>query len=406
MYGQRPARFKIIGATLIASLMIVVGVQAQVSIGDEVKMNLNGNLGVGYSGNFGDSGLSGHGIFGTGMGLLSGSYYDPNFLSFSVRPFYNRNQDNGSYASILSETGVDASTSIFSGSHFPGSLNFSKSFAKGSQYGIPGAASLTADSSTQNFSTTWSELLPRLPSLTATFSDNSSSSTILGETGTSDTSSQIFSLLSNYKVRGFQLSGFMNHQNYHVELPAFLSPTNSQSDSAATSYGISANHTLPLSGTFTLGYNRTDYSSETGAYRSRGTTDTADSTASFKPTERLTVSGQVRYTGNLIGALRQSYLADNTSVLLPNEETSHGIALSTFGTYQLGHGFALIGYANRQMETFAGTPYDYNQFGGTLTYSYARPLFGLVYFSFGMGLQLWRQRPEALWNKYVLDCLL
>lgn len=384
MCAQRQTRRQILEAGFLALSMLVVSAQAQVAVGDEVKMSLNGNIGIGYSGDFGNTGTSGHGLFGTGMGLLSGSYYNPNFLSFNVRPFYNRNQDNGVYTSVLSETGVDASTSIFSGSHFPGSISYTKSFAKGSQYGLPGTANLSADSNTQNFSATWSELLPNLPSLTATFADNSSSSTILGESGTSDTSSKIFNVLSNYKVHGYQLTGFVNHQNYNVELPAFLAPTNTQSDSATTSYGISANHSLPLSGTITMDYNRTDYDSRTGAFQANGTTDTADTTVAVKPIERLSVSGQVRYTGNLIGALRQTYLAGQTAGLFSEEEQSHGIMLGTYAAYQIGHGFGLVGYANRQIQNFAGTTYDFNQAGGTLTYSYARPLFGLLYLSFGM----------------------
>jgi hypothetical protein len=384
MSAARHATRQVLKVGFVALWMFVAGGRAQVAVGDEVKMSLNGNLGIGYSGNFGNAGTSGHGLFGTGMGLLSGSYYNPNFLSFNVRPFYNRNQDNGAYTSILSETGVDASTTIFGGSHFPGSMSYTKSFAKGSQYGLPGTASLSADSDTQNFSTTWSELLPNLPSLTATFSDNTSSSTILGQPGTSDTASKIFNALSNYKIHGYQLTGFVTHQNYNIELPAFLAPTNTKSDSATTSYGISANHTLPLSGTVTMDYNRTDYDSQTGAFRASGTTDTADTTVAVKPLERLSVSGQVRYTGNLVGALRQTYLAGQTAGLFSEEETSHGVALSTYAAYQIGHGFGLVGYANRQIQDFAGTTYDFHQAGGTLTYSYARPLFGLLYLSFGM----------------------
>ena len=384
MYLRKRAAIRVIAFSAVALLSFVPAAQAQVTVGEDVKMNLSGNLGFGYSGSFRDSGISSHGLFGTGMGLLSGSYYNPNFLSFTVRPYYDRNQDNTAYTSILSETGVDASTSIFAGSHFPGSISFSKSLAKGSQYGIPGGAYLTADGTNQTFSVTWSELLPNLPSLTATFSDTSSSATLLGEDGKTDTSSKNFNLLSNYRIDGFQLAGFMNHQNYRVDLPAFLSLANSRSDSANTAYGISANHAIPLSGMATMGYNRTNYDSSTGSYRNHGTTDTADFGVSLKPMERLTVSGQVRYTGNLIGALRQSYLAGGTSAFFANEETSHGVALSTYGTYRIGHGFGLIGYANRQMQTFAGTTYDYNQAGGTLTYSYSRPLFGLLYLTFGL----------------------
>jgi hypothetical protein len=375
---------RIVGSSLLTLLILAAGAQGQVGVGDNAEMTLSGNVGLGYSGNFGDSGVSGHALYSSGMGLLSGSYYNPNFLSFTVRPFYNRNQDQTSYTSILSETGVDASTSIFSGSHFPGSVSFSKSFSKGSQYGLPGSASLDADATNQNFAVSWSELLPSLPSLTATFADNSSSSTVLGEGGTADTSSKTFNLVSNYRTHGFQLIGFMNHQNYHVDLPSFLSGSSSESDSAATSYGVSASHALPLSGSFTTDYNRTNYSSETGPYRTHGSTDTADTTVSLKPMDRLTVTGQVRYTGDLIGALRQSLLADNTPVVFANEQGSHGVTLSSYAAYQVGHGFTVIGYANRQMQTFAGTSYNYHQVGGTVTYNYSRPLFGLLNFSFGM----------------------
>lgn len=374
---------RLCGACLLVLSVAGTAAQAQVAVGDDMKMTLNGYLGMGYSGNFGESGNSGHGLFGTGTGQLSGYFYHPNFLSFNIRPYYNRNQDNGSFASVLSDTGVDASTNLFAGSHFPGSVSFSKSMANGSQYGIPGSAGLTSDSSTRSFSVTWSELLPSLPSLTATFSHNSSSSTIQGETGTTDSSSRNFNLLSNYRIDGWGLNGFLNHQNFDVTLPAFLSPTNARSDSSGTSYGFSANHPLPLSGTFQADVNRANYSSESGFYRNSGSTYSADSLVAFKPTQRFTINGQVRYTGNLIGALQQS-LGPGAPPLPTNDLTSHGLSLGSYGSYDVGHGFILIGYVNRQVETFQGIDSTSTRAGGTLTYSYARPLFGMLYFSFGM----------------------
>jgi len=352
-------------------------------VGDNVSMRLNGNVGVGYSGEFGDQ-SSGHGMYGTGSGELSGYYYQPNFLSFDVRPYYNRNQDNSSYTSILSDTGLEASADIFGGSHFPGSVAFSKSFIKGSQYGVPGLTGLNSDNSTRTFTASWSELLPNMPSLTATFARNSSSQTIIGEDGTTDASSQNFNLLSHYKVDGFGLSGFFSHQNFDITLPSFLSPTNERSQSADTSYGFSATHRLPWSGTFVANYNKTNYNSETGAYRNDGSTSTAETTVGFQPTQKFGINGQVRYTNNLIGALQQSLLPGTAPSFPASAQSSHGVLLGTYGTYNLGRGFILIGYANRQMETFEGIETTSNRVGGTLTYSYSRPLLGLLYFSFGM----------------------
>lgn len=357
--------------------------KAQLGVGDDTKMTLNGYLGAGYSGDFGETGASGHGLFGSGAGQLAGYYYNPNFLSFNVRPFYNRNQDNSSFGSVLSETGVDGSVNLFSGSPFPGSVTYSKAFSKGSQYGIPGAQGLSSDSSTQNFGVTWSELLSGLPSVTATYGMSSSFATLQGESGTTDSASRNFSLMSHYRVDGWGLTGFLNHQNFRVKLPSFLSPTNAESDSSGTSFGASVTHALPLSGMFGAGYNRTNYNSETGTYRNHGTTDTADSTVSFKPTQRFTINGQVRYTGNLIGALQQQ-VAPGAPPLPTDEQTSHSVILSTYGAYNLGHGFILIGYFNREQATFRGVDFTTNRAGGTLTYSYSRPLFGMLYFSFGM----------------------
>ena len=382
----RPSWVTLRTTRLIGTLVLLgyaLAAQAQLEVGDNLNMTLNGNLAVGYSGDFGDNG-SGHGLFGAGFGQLSGYFYQPGFLSFNVRPYYNRNQDNSSYTSILRDTGVDLTANIFGGSHFPGSVSYSKSFVNGSQFGLPGTTGLSSDSSTRNFSVTWSELLPKLPSLTATYANSASGSTIQGEGGTTDSSSRSFNLISNYRIDGWGITGFLTHQSFNVTLPLFLSPTNARSDSLGTSYGISTTHALPLSGTFQAEYTRTDYSSESGTYRNNGTTDTAESTVAFQPAQRFTINGQVRYTGNLVGALRQSFLPGGPPPLPANDLTSHGISLNTFGSYNLGHGFILIGYANQQRETFQGTDSTSTRSGGTLTYSYSRPLFGLLYVSFGM----------------------
>lgn len=384
MYRQSLATLKkACGLCLVALSLLAIRAQAQVEVGDDISMNLNGYLGMGYSGNYGASGVSGHGLYFSGTGQLSGYYYNPNFLSFTVRPSYNRNQDNSAYTSVLSETGVELSTNLFSGSPFPGSVSFTRSFTNGTQYGVPGAQGLNSDTSARNFSISWSELLPGYPTLTATFSDNTTASTIQGQAGTTDSSSRGINLISNYKLDGWGFNGFLNHQNVNVTLPAFLSPTNERSDSGSTSYGVSATHALPLSGMFMANYNRTDYSSETGLYRNNGSTDTATSSVSFKPFTRFSINGEVRYTGNLVGALQQSIQGGGPPLPMP-DLGSHGLALSTFGTYNIGKGFIVIGYANRQMETFEGIDSTTTQVGGTLTYSYARPLFGLLYFSFGM----------------------
>ncbi len=80
-------------------LAVAPRASAQVNAG-EAKLNLNGNLSVGYSDDTTNTAGSDHSIFGAGAADLSGSYYNPNFLSFDVQPFYNQSRLNSTSQSL------------------------------------------------------------------------------------------------------------------------------------------------------------------------------------------------------------------------------------------------------------------------------------------------------------------
>ena len=131
------------GWVLIALTAWVPQGVAQIELGDDVKMNMNGTLGFGYGGSYGAFGQSSRSLNFNGNGTLSGSYYNPNFLSFNVQPYYNRSQNNADTQSIFDESGVTASANIFSGSRFPGFISYGKNFNGSGEFGIPGIAGLT-----------------------------------------------------------------------------------------------------------------------------------------------------------------------------------------------------------------------------------------------------------------------
>jgi hypothetical protein len=387
MYGQftKPSA-SITKAVLIIALVWLLASTAwcQIKVGDNTNLSLSGNLGVGYSGGFDDPGASLHGTFVSGQADLAGSYYNPSFLSFHVQPFYNRNQDSSSFSSILNETGVNLSTSFFSGSHFPGSVSYGKNINTGSQFGLPGTPGLSTDGSTRNFEITWSALFPNLPSLTATFADSNTSQSLLGATGDIDTAVRTFNLTSNYKLDGFGLFGNFIHQNFDSTLPAFLAGDNAVSNSTNTSYSIGATHALPFSGNFGASYLHSNYNNDSGTASNNGSADTITSSVGFSPTQRLAISGQMNYYHNLNGIIQASALPSGLLPLEPFNSASNGISLNTFASYNLGHRFILTGYANHQIQHYADQEYSNSQYGGMLTYSYARPLLGMLYFSFGM----------------------
>jgi hypothetical protein len=377
----------------VAMIVAVIGMMtlhgaAQVSIGSETKISSNGEIGAGYAGAFGNgTQQSNHGFFFTGMGQLNGYYYNPKFLNFNIMPYYNRSQDNSSVQSVFSDTGIDASVNLFTGSHFPGSVSFGKAWQTGSQFQFAGQPGLTANGETQTFGVTWSALFPRWPTFTASYSDSSSSQSILGDTGTTDVHSKFLNTISNYTWNQFQFNAFFNHQNFDSNLPQFLSgSSNLTSTSSGNSLGFGVSHPIFWQGVVGASYSRFTYNNESDfGTPTKGSSDTVVGSIGFNPTRRLGVSATVRYYDNLFGVWQQQgTLPPGTVPITTFNASVNGLTINSLASYDIGKGFVVVGYANRQSQEFAGVQYNSNQIGATLTYNYARPLFGLLYFSFGM----------------------
>jgi len=372
---------------LVALAMWVPLSAAQLQIGDNLKMNVNGTVGFGYGGSFSDPGASGHSLNMLGQGLVTGSYYDPKFLNFTVQPYYNRDQSNSASQSIFNASGVTANANLFSGSHFPGFVGYGKNFNNTGEFGVPGTAGLTTRGSGQTFSVGWSEFLPNLPSATASFSNTSDDFSVLGAEGDIHSRTRLFNLNSNYNFHGFEIQGYFNRQSLGLDTPAFLGNSNSFSSSSSNNYGVMVSHPLPMSGYFTTSWSRTGYSNEGDSGSNSGHTSTTSTTATITPTNKLNLSGEIRYTDNLSGALQQRLLnggGGTEPIILIGGGESHSFGTSAFANYALGKGFMLHGRVSHQSQYFAGQTHDVTQYGGTVSYNYSKPLFGMLYFSFGM----------------------
>jgi hypothetical protein len=201
---------------------------------DKLKMLMNGNLGAVYAGTFGDYTGSSHSL-GFGMnGTLEGYYFNPQFLSFQVRPYYDRSQLNTDSQSINRGTGVDGSVNIFGGSHFPGSISYGRNYNHNSEFSIAGVPAVLGDSSTSNFSIGWGALFAGYPTLQASYSIADSTSTLLGTTDQGKSSSKSFNLNSTYSIGGFNLQGTLAHYNTDLVSPDFLSGSAVNSTSSNT----------------------------------------------------------------------------------------------------------------------------------------------------------------------------
>jgi hypothetical protein len=376
---------KAVGLLAVTGLVFVlacaVPANAQVMVGNNLKMLMNGSLGAVYSGNFGNYLGSSHNL-GLGLnGTLEGFYYNPQFLYFQVRPYYDRAQFNAESQTITRGTGVDGSVSLFGGSHFPGSISYGRNFDSNSEFRIAGVPAVLGDSSGSNFNVTWSALFSGLPTLQASYSVADSTSTLLGTTDQGKSSSRSFNLNSSYSLGGFSLQGRLGHYNTDLFSPSFLTAANITSTSSNTNYGVTASRRLPFSGSLGLGWSRT--TSESGFDDVTSSSYTVS--AGISPLQRLSLSGFFNYTTNAIAAFEQSLFGDAPlSPLVNAGSNSDAIYMNSSATFLIGHGLSVTGYANHRIQNFQEQASTSTQYGGTVNYQKANDLFGFLRFSVGV----------------------
>jgi hypothetical protein len=292
--------------------------QAQLRLGENTKLSAGGLASFGYAGDYGDAIPSDHGLNFGFNGTVNGYYYNPSFVSFTANPYYDQSQANSDYQSITGAKGVDASANFFSGSHFPGSVNYHYDADSTGTFGLAGQPNFTTYGRGQGFGIGWAALLPGLPTLSVGYSQGDGHGTIYGTDQQTDSSQRTFNLRSTYKALGWLLNGSFDHQSLKSEFPEFLATGGDNvEDSSGHDFGFGAQHRLPMSGSLSINYTRSSFSSDYTSNLGQGEdtsnvssySDNVESAyANFHPTPKLAWNVAESYTSNLSG-----YLAQNLS---------------------------------------------------------------------------------------------
>ncbi len=377
---------------LLAMLLLwLAPAAAQVTVGDNTNLNLGGSVSFGYSGAYGNTGGSNHGVDIGGVGQMHGYYYDPRFFSFDLRPYYRRSQNNSIYQTITNGKGFTGSTNFFSGSHFPGSVAFSKTYDTTGEFGVPGISDgITTHGDSRSFGITWSALLPDLPTLTASYSTSAGSSSVYGANMESRSGTRNFTLQSTHTLRGFQLRGQYTRLSMDATFPAFLeSPESQKSSTGSNIFMFSVGHTLPLAGYWTMGWNRSSYE---GSYRSQsssgsntGSVNDVNTMLSLSPTRKVGMGFGVDYNDNLLGSLQQQIFGLGGANFLRNQATSiRTLSLNGQVGYSVFSHLSLYGRVNHHKQWLSGTSRDLTQFSGNAAFNFAQRLLGSLTFSVGV----------------------
>jgi hypothetical protein len=335
-------------------------------------MNMNGTISAGYSAAYGNEIASSHSLGFGGTGTLSGFYYSPGFLTFNLSPYYNQSRASSNFQSITESTGLNFSSGIFSGSHFPGSISYAKAYNSEGNFALPGLPNYTTHGNSDSFGITWSELVPGLPSLSAGFQTGGNEYSVYGTNDTGSTGYHSFTLHSGYVIDGFSLSAYYQNGSSHSLIPQVFAnpqqPLTVKSDSDG--YGFSASHPLPLHGGISATFSRTSFGTENQGFNYNGTVDLVSVTAGIQPTEKFHFSVSSNYSDNLTGSLYQA-LTPSGIVVPPvsQSEKSHSVDTLAAATYAILPNLQAQGDVERREQYFLGETFGATSFGGGLVYT-------------------------------------
>ena len=373
-------------AWLAGLILLALPLAAQVQVGDNLRMNLSGDLGVSYAGGINQT-LSDHSLGFSGDGTLTGSYYSPNFLNFNVDPFYNRAQSNSVFSSLTNTTGVTSNANLFSGSHFPGTISYNRLFNATSQFGVPGSdIGLAQHTNTQGFGVGWSALIPDWPTLTASYGFNRTSNSILGLEGNNDETDHTLNVLSTYVWDGFHMTGQYLHRTVNADFSQFLeTQAPVHTDTSSNSYGATVQHSLPLAGSFGVMYNHLHYDyayHDLYQSESEGGSNSVNGNASFHPTNKLGVAFNANYNDSLLGSVPEPVLNNGAVLNVRNLGTFRSELVGSDVYFQVIRNLGLHANISHENQTFLGNSYSATQFFGSANFNFDRTLLKGLSFSF------------------------
>ncbi len=377
--------FKSCGLVAVIFLAALPSV-AQLQVGDNWRMNLSGNIGYSYTGNV-DNGDSTHSMGFYGDANLSGSFYNPNFISFNIQPYYDRSQANSVFGNLTNSSGVSGNVNFFSGSHFPGSVSYAKGRNNTSEFGVPDSQiGLAQHGDLTSFGVSWSALLPNLPTLTTSYTVGNGTSSIFGSSFESSQSNKTLMLLSTYSLAGFRMSGGYTHRNVDTNFSQLSNGISEPvfADNSSDTFQFDAQHALPLSGSFNVGLSRTSYGykyQDSISSSSSGASDTFTSIAAFRPTRKLSVSVSANYNDSLLGSVPETILSGGSLVTTAGGGKFRSLLLSTDAYYPIFRDLTVHGDVSHIRQEFFGQTYDSTRYGGSVNYSLDRKFLGSLTFS-------------------------
>jgi hypothetical protein len=355
------------------SFLLAFPVDAQLKTG-EVSSSLTGMIEPGYTADWSNMANSDHTWTIGGTANYSGSFYNPNFLSFDASFFLNQSRANSDYQSISSASGVTAAATIFGGSHFPGSVSYSKAYNSEGSYAVPGLANYVTHGNNDSFGINWSENLPDAPSFSVAFQKGSSQYSVYGANDQGTSRFHSLNLHSGYIWGGFGMGAYYSLGGGDSLIPVVVSgQANTEETSTSENYGVNLSHALPLRGSSSGSIEHSTWNSAYLGSTSTGSIDLYNVAAAVHPIAKLGISTSASYSDNLSGQLIEAVIAaGGTATAVNSSAGTNSLDLMAQVSYAPRKNLDSSGYFERRSQTYDGTNYASDSVGASV--SYARPL--------------------------------
>lgn len=370
MVGSRRTRWMLQAGLLLLSWPAA----AQLHLG-ETSTNMNGTVSSGYAADFGNMTNSDHGLTVGGVTNLSGSFHNPNFLSYNGTVYLNQSRADSNFQSISNASGFSINTNIFNGSRFPGSISYSRSYDSEGSYDIPGITNFVTHGNNDALNVSWTESLARIPTVTASYLMGNSNYTVYGTNNEGNNHFHSLNLHSSYNIDGFNMGAFYTLGGSHALVPEVAaSVPNLITQTESSSLGFNVSHPLPLRGETSTSFTRSSWTTDFLNAHSNGTIDLVNSVASVHPKDRLSFSLSANYSDNLSGQLEESVLATGVVVpILNSNESSDSLDLLAVGSYTPIPNLQTSVEVERRSQLFLGETYGVTSYGGAATYAHTVP---------------------------------
>ncbi len=382
MRDRRLVGLALMVTLVLGTLALSPVAAAQVALGD-LHATASGQLTSLYNDSFGNLGTTdAHSLGFAGRGVISGDYYNPNFLSFTLLPYYGRSQDNSDMQSISDASGYTGTLNIFKGSHFPGVVTFDQTWNSTGTFGVPDVSGLATKINSHGLNVVWSALLPNLPTLSVGYGQTAGTSSLLGSDESTASSTKNFNVGSTYSIGSFYLTGGFIHLDTDVDISGLEDGEGDTARSSSNQYRLTGQGRIPYrTSSASLSLSRISYSNDdTLGGTNYGTTDTVNGNVNLA-FPRAPVQVTATYTDNLLGSIEQQMVSNGQAPLAglnSPESRSVSVEASTFVNILPR---TLVGaYVSRTQQYFDGQNIGVTQLGVNVSYNFLHTLKGLMFY--------------------------